>query len=350
MITVLGKNVKYYVYKGGSYVLAICSTNLSRRQSGGTLATLVRGAGRARRFVPTLSEETLTFEGLLTIDTPANFQLFEFEIGSYYTSRIIYDDLSGNTIQLDGETLVTGIDDNNGAADWSTWSVTMVKNGKWAMSGTGLADIVLPTIVRARATGPHTVRVTFSESVNATNVGWLIRIGASTTSVTGVSGSGSIWDFTILPTMSPGDTITMDYNSGAGNTLDLAGNELATVTFYPVENAIIGLTTFTGYAHYFNTNPVVGLAGGVDIFVWAASGSFPSGGPMSFNISSFPSGKWVAMKEPDTEPAKTNWFNTSFNYGTLPDSVFRTFTAGGWRYYLTRNATDFDTTQPLTAS
>lgn len=353
MITVQGKNVRYYVKKGGVFVLAICSTNLSRRQSGGTLTTLVRGAGNARRFKPTISEESLTFEGLLTIDTPTDFQLFDFEIGAYYDSRIIYDDANGNTIQLDGETLVTGIDDNNGAADFSTWSVSMVKNGRWTKTGTGAADIYPPIVTRAVATGPHTVRVTFNEGIVPTTVGWGVYIFdlLLTTSITAVSGSGNIWDFTTLDAMNPGQTLYLNYNKTTGNTLDLVGNEMDDLVNFPIENGIITPATFTGYAHYFTTNPVIGLSSGTDAFTWSRSGVFPSGGPMSFNINGFPPARWVAMKEPDTEPAKSNWFNTAFNNGTFPDSVFYgPFEASGWRYYLTRYATDFDVSQPLTAS
>jgi hypothetical protein len=351
MTTIQGKNVRYYVYKGGIFVLAICSTNLSRRQSGGTLATLVRGAGRARRFKPTTNEETLTFEGLLTIDTPANFQMFDFEVGSFYQSRIIYDDLLGNTVQLDGETLVTGIDDNNGASDFSTWSVTMVRNGVWARSGTGSADDSAPVVYIARATGPHTVRVTFSEGVIPTSVGWTVKINGVSSTVTAVSGGGTIWDFTTTNAMAPGDVLLLNYNAVTGNTLDLTGNEMATLVDFPIENTILTPATFTGYCRAYNNNPYTFIIGGTDSPETEVSGSFPSGGPMAFNISSFNDNRWVAMIEPFTEPEKTTWFNTAFNNGTFPDSVFRPpFLHFGFRYYLTRNRTSFDDSQPLTAS
>jgi hypothetical protein len=353
MITVRGKNVRYYVKKDGDFVLAICSTNLSRRRSGGTLTTLVKGAGRARRFKPTISEESLTFEGLLTIDTPANFQFYEFEIGAYYDSRIVYDDDNGNTIQLDGQTLVTGIDDNNGAADWSTWSVTMVKNGRWTQTGTGSADIFPPEVIYAVATGPHTVRVTFNEAVVATTTGWTVYIFdlLLTSNLTAVSGSGDIWDFTTTETMSPGQTLFLNYST-TGNTLDLVGNEMDNLTNFPIENGIIAPAVFTAYANYFNTDPFVNFATGVDPLPWATSGVFPQGGSVSLPLTGFPINKWVAIKVPDTEPIKTNWYNTSFNYGTLPDSVFRSpitpSTPNGFIYYLTRLKTNFDISQPIT--
>lgn len=349
MITVKGKNVKLYVKKGGVYVLAICSTNLSRRQSGGTLTTLVKGAGNARRFKPTISEESLTFEGLLTIDTPADYQMFDFVIGGYNTVRIIYDDASGNTVQLDGETLVTGIDDNNGAADWSTWSVSMVKNGKWLQSGTGVADTTPPIVTSARATGPNTVRVTFNESVNASELGFTVKINGVSGSVTSVSGSGTIWDFTTTNVMSPGDILLLNYNSVAGNTLDLIGNELDDFLDYPIENVIIGTGYFTGFFGYSGSIafPITAL----DALTPQFSSVFVSGGPMTFGTSTVPSNVWMYFKEPVSEPVKTGWFNTTFNNGTFPDSVFKApQVVSGFRYYVSRNRMSLDNTQPITAS
>lgn len=48
-------------------------------------------------------------------------------------------------------------------------------------------------------------------------------------------------------------------------------------------------------------------------------------------------GNYLAFKEPSTEPEKTEWFNTAFNYGIFPDQVFRTpVIISGFRYYVSR--------------
>lgn len=351
MIYVQGKNVNLYVLKGGSYVLAVCSTNISRRGTGATLPTLVRGAGSTRKFIPTLKEETITLDGLLTIDQPSQFQFYEFEIGSFYTVRIKYDDMSGNTIQLDGEVLITGIDDNNGAADFSTWSISMVRNGVWSMTGTGAADTTPPSVVSARAIGPHTVRVTFSENVNITAAGWTVKINSPNTTVTAVSGSGTVWDFTTLATMNAGDNLFLNYDATTGGSLDYSGNEFISFVLFPIENVIISTSTFVGYLNYYSVNPYHDLSTGIDIVVWPISGTFFHNGPMSFSITTVPTGKWVAVKEPSTEPEKTTWYNTAFNNGTFGDSVFHApVVSGGFRYYISRNPIALNTAQPLNIS
>ena len=356
MIKVRGKNVLMYVLEDEVYIPAICATNLTRSQGGGTLATLVRGAGRARRYRGTLNEETVTLEGLLTFEDPPGFRFYEFVVHEFYTVRIIYDDDNGNTLQLDGEVLITGINDNNGATDFSTWSITMVRNGTWAQTGTGVVDEDPPTVVRARATGSNQVRVTFSEGVVPTAAGWTVYIADTTTTLTilSVAGSGDTWFFTTSGLMATGQDLFLNYEDGTGNTTDYSLNEMADLVMFPIYNVIIGVAPFTAYVNYFNTDPFLNFSTGVDPLPWANSGTFPTGSAVSLPLTGFPTGKWVAIKVPLTESVKTNWFNTSFNYGTLPDSVFRSpitpSTPNGFRYYLTRLATNFDTTQPLTIS
>jgi hypothetical protein len=349
MITVRGRNVNLYVSRSTEYVLAICATNLSRRQNVGTLTTLVRGAGNFRRFKPTIKEEQLTLEGLRTIDTPTQFQIHEFEIGSFYVVRIIYDDLSGNTIQLDGEVLVTSIDDNNGSADFSTWAVGMVKNGEWAVSGTGAADATAPVVTRARAINSNTVRVTFNKGVVATVTGWTVSIESVDTTITAVSGGGSVWDFTTLAAMSPGDELLLNYDLFTGNTLSLSGVEHDNLVDFPIENLIVTAGTFIGY--FGSSNSVIFPAIPLGDLVPQITGTFASGGPMTFNIAGVPDNRWMFFKEPISEPVKTNWFNTAFNNGTFPDSVFNApQELDGFRYYTSRNRLSMDTTQSLTAS
>lgn len=47
--------------------------------------------------------------------------------------------------------------------------------------------------------------------------------------------------------------------------------------------------------------------------------------------------KYLVLKEPIASAAKTTWFNTAFNFGSIPDQVFRTpITLSGYRYYVSR--------------
>lgn len=349
MRIVQGKNVNFYVSVDTDYVLAVCSTNISRRQSTGTLTTLVKGAGKARRFIPTIKDESVTLEGLRTLDEPTKFQIHDFVIGETHVARIVYDDLNGNTIQLDGEILITGIDDNNGAADFSSWSVSMVSNGGWIQTSSGTVDTSPPVVTVARATGPHTVRVTFNKPVVPTVTGWTVSIEGVDTAITAVSGGGSVWDFTTLAAMAPGDELLLNYDNFIGNTLALSGVEMEALVDFPIENVIISAGTFIGY--YGSSNSVIFPAIPLGDLVPQITETFASGGPMTFNIAGVPDNRWMFFKEPITEPVKTNWFNTAFNNGTFPDSVFNApQELDGFRYYTSRNRLSMDTTQPLTAS
>lgn len=55
--------------------------------------------------------------------------------------------------------------------------------------------------------------------------------------------------------------------------------------------------------------------------------------------------KYLVLKEPISQPVKTTWQNTIYNYGTIPDSVFRAYTEiSGFRYYVSRIPVVLDST------
>ncbi len=55
--------------------------------------------------------------------------------------------------------------------------------------------------------------------------------------------------------------------------------------------------------------------------------------------------KFIAWSQPTAEPDKTQWFNTAFNYGEVPDGVFKAkVVASGNDIYGTRDLFSFDST------
>lgn len=57
----------------------------------------------------------------------------------------------------------------------------------------------------------------------------------------------------------------------------------------------------------------------------------------SYKLDFKVSEKYLVVKEHFDQPEKTRWFNTSFNYGVIPDQVFRSpVIIGGVRYYVSR--------------
>lgn len=139
MIKVKGKDVIMYVYRLGSPVLAICATNLTRRESTEAIPRLTRGAGKSRLYKGGKEDSTVTLEGVRTLDTPGSWQIDDFEIGAQERIIIIYQDSAGNSVSYDGNVLITGIDDSNPADGFSTYTVTMLRSGTW----TKLYDVVV---------------------------------------------------------------------------------------------------------------------------------------------------------------------------------------------------------------
>jgi hypothetical protein len=61
----------------------------------------------------------------------SDWQIDDFEIGNTERIIIIYLDSAGNSVSYDGNVLITGVEDDNGAADFSTYTVTMLRSGAW---------------------------------------------------------------------------------------------------------------------------------------------------------------------------------------------------------------------------
>lgn len=57
---------------------------------------------------------------------------------------------------------------------------------------------------------------------------------------------------------------------------------------------------------------------------------------------------YFVFKVPVAQTAKTHWYNTISNQGSIPDSVFRdSFVVGSYRYYVSRTIMSIDTSQSL---
>lgn len=93
---------------------------------------------------------------------------------------------------------------------------------------------------------------------------------------------------------------------------------------------------------YFSSDPYATI--GSESFQFSAlyiSGS----NTLALNFTSAGDEKYLVLKEPINQPVKTTWMNTIFNYGTIPDSVFRAATViSGFRYYVSRIPVVLDST------
>lgn len=96
---------------------------------------------------------------------------------------------------------------------------------------------------------------------------------------------------------------------------------------------------------YFDTDPFATVSSKVMQF----SLLYPNGSNiLNLNFTNAANLKWLVVKEPSTQPVKTSWENTVFNYGTVPDSVFRTpVIISGERYYVSRAPVVLESTFPV---
>jgi hypothetical protein len=126
-----GRNVKLYVYRSGVPVLTVCATNVTRRETVETINITTVDSGRENEYIGGATDAEITLEGVRTISQLADFQVSDFEVGDVYRIIIIYTDASGSTLSYDGNVLITGIDDSNGAGEFSTYTVSMLRSGPW---------------------------------------------------------------------------------------------------------------------------------------------------------------------------------------------------------------------------
>jgi len=85
---------------------------------------------------------------------------------------------------------------------------------------------------------------------------------------------------------------------------------------------------------WFASDPYVGI----DTATFLFTGNIPVN-PVSYtlNFGTSATNQWLAVAELATNTIKTSWFNTVLNYGTIPDSVFRSAVViGSIRYYVSR--------------
>lgn len=145
---------------------------------------------------------------------------------------ITQDATGGRTLSINGtsvtindganeKTLITFIYDDVAAAYLFAVETNIV-----GVSGGGGIDVTPPGIFSITAIDATHIEVVFNESVTASTAGWSFEKNGSPLTLTSVTGAGTTWTF-LVGTMLNTDTITYDYDSLPGDTVDGAANALA---------------------------------------------------------------------------------------------------------------------------
>ncbi len=141
-----------------------------------------------------------------------------------------------------------------------------------------------------------------------------------------------------LPSLASGDagTYYVVVSDTYGNTVQSSNAVLA------VNTPAVPLTAFCGW---FDSDPYAALLVS-DGLTYQNSVSFSNGGNISANFRNAPSDRWLVLKFPATQADFTIWSNSSFNFGVIPDQVFRAiFTTGSFKYVVSRTTVSFDPLQ-----
>lgn len=94
---------------------------------------------------------------------------------------------------------------------------------------------------------------------------------------------------------------------------------------------------------YFDTNPYADIIAENPVTFQFSAQINEGATYFESNFTSAGTGKWLVNRRPAAEPAMLKWKNTSFDYGDIPDAVYRpSFVVGDYRYEMSWNRVDLD--------
>jgi Immunoglobulin domain len=133
-----------------------------------------------------------------------------------------------------------------------------------------------------------------------------------------------------------------------GNYRCVASNAYGT-TISSVATISVAVQLQCFYAYSIG-DPYAAIQGGTDPLTYQVSQVFNSGASsISLNLlAAGQNNQFGTFKIPIGQPLKTAWYNTAFDNGQIPDSVWRDpITLNGYDYYITRIEFTYTSTSPL---
>lgn len=133
MTVVEGKRVTLYVYRDDVPIKTVCATNLTKRIEAEKINITTVDSDRENEYIGGSTDAEIGLEGIRTLDETGSWQADDFEdlIGEVVHILISYDNALGDRVTYNGYALITSVDDNNGASDFSSYSISMVRSGAW---------------------------------------------------------------------------------------------------------------------------------------------------------------------------------------------------------------------------
>lgn len=353
MNEIVGRDVMLEVYSQGSYLPFLCCTDMSISFTPELVNVTTKSSGRWNDYRPRRIDWTVAVSGVSTIlgngwmifDTVAPGNLFNL-----YQVRMTFTDEAGNAMVFAGTVLLDGASISGNQEQFSQWdnsfqgcgAYTLTKNGA-PVSGT--QKLTTP-ILAATAVPASQISLTWGAVANASGY----RLYRSVVD--------DLASAPLVATLGPGSTSYDDMGLLSDGVLYYywliaSGDGLAYTDSDPgTATAMIVIVAgkFLLEWGWYETDPYPSIAAGGALVV-QGSAWLSHGANLSVLTQFMPQGYYLVARAASVESGKTTWFNSSFNNGTIPDTVFQSrLSLGGYNYYITRVKYYHDASQPTILS
>jgi len=343
----------------------VCCKDVAIKISPELISKTTYSSGKWNEYKTRRIDWTVTLSGVSVV-SDAGWEVFSTvvpeNIFTAWDIRMTFSDTAGNNAQFTGKILTkdASIDGNEG--EFSNFDNTFQGTGAYTLSingtpigggGGGTTPVKLNTpsgLAIFPFSDTHGVFTWTDTNTVPNESGFRLEVSTDAAFLSTIKQT-SVGADAVTATMTsgswPADTDLYFRIKAVGNGSTTTDSDWLQIFSHSPSSAP---TTFAAQYDFFGADPYPSLmAGTLGPLMQGVTVSF--GQPIPISTATAGPDIFVVVRYPDTESTKTAWYNTAFNNGTIPDSVFRAVeTMGGFKYIISRIAATFDSSQPLTFS
>lgn len=234
------------------------------------------------------------------------------------------------------------------AGNYTVYVRSKCANGLYGGQNQGTFTIPIPTCDVV----VYGLIVTNAKSDGSATISWAATIGAQVFEYKVGLGNWIPTNQNVIPLTGIADGTVVQVrakctNGIYSNTVTATINIPAVVCTAPGTPTLSDVSTNTYNAEwtFTDSDPFALINAGTDNLSYPHSAAVALGGDLVAPYGAEGNNKFLVLRIQSIEQVKTVWFNTNFNNGTFPDSVFYAVLAkNGWWYYITRDTFVFDST------